>query len=62
MTQLYVAVITALLSGLVHASVLTPPVLPLTVRNPYMSAWLTDARREPWQKWPIFWTGQTVCC
>lgn len=52
------------LSGLfsinVFASTLTPPVLPLTVRNPYFSTWLADAREPPWKKWPIFWTGQSV--
>ncbi|KAI1319187.1 DUF1793-domain-containing protein [Xylariaceae sp. FL0255] len=42
------------------ASTLTPPVLPLIVRNPYLSIWLPHARKEPWSEWPIFWTGSTV--
>ncbi|KAI9055180.1 hypothetical protein LZ554_000144 [Drepanopeziza brunnea f. sp. 'monogermtubi'] len=44
----------------VQASTLTPPVLPLTVRNPYLSTWLGNARGNPWDRWPIFWTGQEV--
>ncbi|TPX15116.1 uncharacterized protein E0L32_004674 [Thyridium curvatum] len=47
-------------AALASASTLTPPVLPLIVRNPYLSTWLTGAREEPWEKWPIFWTGNTV--
>lgn len=43
-----------------NASTLTPPVLPLTVRNPYLSTWLGSARGPPWERWPIFWTGQEV--
>lgn len=43
----------------VDASTLTPPVLPLVVRNPYLSTWLPNARQEPWNQWPIFWTGKT---
>jgi hypothetical protein len=35
-------------------------VLPLIVRNPYLSLWLPEARKEPWNAWPIFWTGQSV--
>ena len=46
----------------VQASILTPPVVPLTVRNPYLSTWLGDARISPWNKWPMFWTGEEVCC
>lgn len=42
------------------ASTLTPPVLPLIVRNPYLSTWLGDAREEPWKSWPMFWTGEQV--
>ncbi|KAH6669111.1 hypothetical protein F5X68DRAFT_249259 [Plectosphaerella plurivora] len=42
------------------ASVLTPPVLPLFVRNPYLNTWLGDARDLPWKHWPIFWTGQEL--
>lgn len=50
----------ALLSNAASASMLTPPVLPLIVRNPYLSTWLGDAREAPWSKWPMFWTGQEV--
>lgn len=50
----------ALLSFPVGASKLTPPVVPLTVRNPYLSTWLGDARETPWNKWPMFWTGEEV--
>ncbi|KAF2502702.1 DUF1793-domain-containing protein [Lophium mytilinum] len=50
---------TALLAGVAKAA-LTPPVLPLIVRNPYLSTWLGNAREEPWKKWPIFWTGSEV--
>ena len=50
----------ALLANAVEASTLTPPVLPLIVRNPYLSTWLGDAREPPWSKWPMFWTGQEV--
>ncbi|KAL4946168.1 hypothetical protein BDV06DRAFT_183328 [Aspergillus oleicola] len=39
------------------ASSLTPPVLPLIVRNPYLSTWLGNAREAPWSEWPIFYTG-----
>lgn len=44
----------------VEASTLTPPVVPLIVRNPYLSTWLGHARDLPWEHWPIFWTGQEV--
>ncbi|OAA64564.1 glutaminase a [Niveomyces insectorum RCEF 264] len=47
-------------AAIVSASTLTPPVLPLLVRNPYLSIWLTGARENPWEKWPIFWTGHSV--
>lgn len=47
-------------SCIVSASTLHPGVLPLIVRNPYLSTWLQNAREEPWSKWPIFWTGQEV--
>ncbi|KAI5369539.1 hypothetical protein Slin15195_G004150 [Septoria linicola] len=57
-------VVTALVAGFLggwsEASTLTPPVLPLIVRNPYLSTWLADARDEPWSKWPMFWTGQSI--
>ncbi|KAL5116438.1 hypothetical protein ACEQ8H_005674 [Pleosporales sp. CAS-2024a] len=50
----------ALLAGAAGASTLQPPVLPLMVRNPYLSTWLQNAREEPWSKWPMFWTGAEV--
>lgn len=54
------AVACLLLAPLSHCSSLTPPVLPLIVRNPYLSAWLGNARDEPWAKWPMFWTGEEI--
>ena len=42
------------------ASKLTPPVVPLAIRNPYLSTWLGDVRETPWSKWPMFWTGEEV--
>ena len=48
------------LSQLADASRLTPPVLPLVVRNPYLSTWLPNARGNPWEQWPMFWTGEHV--
>jgi hypothetical protein len=47
-------------ASVVQASTLTPPVLPLLVRNPYLSTWLANAREAPWTRWPIFWTGQEI--
>ncbi|KAK2045286.1 DUF1793-domain-containing protein [Colletotrichum somersetense] len=44
----------------VAASSLTPPVLPLMVRNPYLSTWLGNARDAPWEHWPYFWTGSSL--
>ncbi len=55
-----VAAGSALLSLRAEASRLTPPVLPLVVRNPYLSTWLDDARGDPWNRWPMFWTGESV--
>ncbi|KAJ8126447.1 hypothetical protein O1611_g7191 [Lasiodiplodia mahajangana] len=52
--------ITALAATFAGASVLTPPVLPLIVRNPYLSIWLPQARDAPWKNWPMFWRGETV--
>ena len=49
-----------LLSSTVQASKLTPPVLPLVVRNPYLSTWLSHGREAPWTEWPMFWTGERV--
>ncbi|KAH7136087.1 glutaminase A [Dendryphion nanum] len=54
--RLVAAASSVLLAGLVDASTLEPPVLPLVVRNPYLSTWL-HAREEPWKKWPFFWEG-----
>ncbi|KAL9039446.1 MAG: hypothetical protein Q9214_004875, partial [Letrouitia sp. 1 TL-2023] len=50
----------ALLWVYTEASQLTPPVLPLIVRNPYLSTWLGDARLPPWHEWPTFWTGERI--
>lgn len=49
----------AAVAALASASTLTPPVLPLIVRNPYLSTWVRS-RDAPWEKWPIFWTGNSV--
>lgn len=53
-------IVAALLASVATASTLQPPVLPLIVRNPYLSTWLQNAREEPWSKWPMFWTGAEV--
>ncbi|KAF7590514.1 hypothetical protein BBP40_002702 [Aspergillus hancockii] len=59
--RLSFAVLTAAVQAAVStASTLTPPVLPLTVRNPYLSTWLGNARDAPWSKWPMFYTGEEV--
>ncbi|KAI5199785.1 putative glutaminase [Aureobasidium subglaciale] len=50
----------ALMVSSVAASTLTPPVLPLIVRNPYLSTWLGNARDKPWSKWPMFYTGEEM--
>ncbi|KAI0433386.1 hypothetical protein F5Y09DRAFT_84951 [Xylaria sp. FL1042] len=52
--------IAALAAIFADASTLTPPVLPLIVRNPYLSIWLPHARDVPWDNWPMFWRGETV--
>jgi hypothetical protein len=52
--------VAALAATFADASVLTPPVLPLIVRNPYLSIWLPRARDAPWENWPMFWRGETV--
>lgn len=54
------ALLAAVLPALVESSRLTPPVLPLIVRNPYLSTWLQNARDNPWERWPMFWTGQEI--
>lgn len=60
--QLSLAVLAAAVTqaAVTTASSLTPPVLPLIVRNPYLSTWLGDAREAPWSKWPMFYTGEEV--
>ncbi|KAJ5887829.1 hypothetical protein N7495_007870 [Penicillium taxi] len=59
--QLSFAVLAAVSqAAIITASSLTPPVLPLIVRTPYLSTWLGNARDEPWLKWPMFYTGQEV--
>jgi hypothetical protein len=50
----------AAVAAVAEASSLTPPVIPLIVRNPYLSTWLGNARGLPWDRWPMFWTGQEV--
>jgi hypothetical protein len=57
--------LTLLAASLLHctisaASNLNPSVLPLIVRNPYLSTWLGNARDVPWSKWPIFYTGEEI--
>ncbi|KAJ5760913.1 hypothetical protein N7520_008069 [Penicillium odoratum] len=58
--QLSLAVLVVCQAAVTTASSLTPPVLPLIVRNPYLSTWLGNAREAPWAKWPMFYTGQEV--
>ncbi|PYH76715.1 putative glutaminase [Aspergillus uvarum CBS 121591] len=58
--RLSLVLIAALQATVSIASSLTPPVLPLIVRNPYLSTWLGNARDEPWSKWPIFYTGEEL--
>ncbi|KAI0798878.1 hypothetical protein GGR55DRAFT_533126 [Xylaria sp. FL0064] len=52
--------VAALAALFADASTLNPPVLPLIVRNPYLSIWLPHARDAPWNNWPMFWRGETV--
>ena len=56
------AVASVLTASLAGASILTPPTLPLIVRNPYLNTHFLNARDEPWTKWPTFWTGEEVRC
>lgn len=58
--QLLLSLLVAALLQVTTASVLTPPVLPLIVRNPYLSTWLGNARDVPWSKWPMFYTGEEI--
>jgi hypothetical protein len=55
-----IAAVAASLLTASYASTLTPPVLPLIVRNPYLSTWLGNARDDPWSKWPMFYTGEEM--
>ncbi|KAH6641602.1 hypothetical protein F5144DRAFT_482745 [Chaetomium tenue] len=48
------------LAATASASTLAPNVLPLIVRNPYLSTWLSNARDAPWENWPMFYTGAHV--
>ena len=54
------AIAASLLTSTTNASTLNPPVLPLIVRNPYLSTWLANARDVPWSNWPMFYTGQEI--
>lgn len=58
--RFFIVTVAALLASAASASTLQPPVLPLIVRNPYLSTWLQNAREEPWSEWPMFWTGADV--
>ncbi|KAK1093885.1 hypothetical protein LTR48_001443 [Friedmanniomyces endolithicus] len=58
-TTAFTAVAASLLT-FASASTLTSPVLPLIVRNPYLSTWLANAREEPWTAWPMLYTLQSV--
>lgn len=60
--KLSLALVAAAVSqaAMTTASSLTPPVLPLIVRNPYLSTWLGDAREAPWSRWPMFYTGEEI--
>ena len=61
MRLLLAALATAVLQATAAAaSSLTPPVIPLIVRNPYLSTWLGNARDVPWSKWPMFYTGEEI--
>ena len=40
---------------------LRPPAIPLAVRSPYLSAWISTHNKETLNgQWPIFWTGAEV--
>src|SRR5580700_8135982 len=54
-------ILVAFVVALTECSRLTPPVLPLLVRNPYLSIWLPNVRQnQPWAHWPMFWTGESI--
>ncbi|KAI9751330.1 MAG: hypothetical protein M4579_006113 [Chaenotheca gracillima] len=59
-SSILAAATSVVLAAFAGASVLTPPVLPLIVRNPYLTFWLADARSPPWERWPMFYEGQTI--
>ena len=60
--KLSLALVAAAVSqaAMTTASSLTPPVLPLIIRNPYLSTWLGDDREAPWSRWPMFYTGEEI--
>jgi hypothetical protein len=40
---------------------LRPPAIPLTVRSPYLSTWMSTHNKQTLNgQWPIFWTGAEV--
>jgi hypothetical protein len=40
---------------------LRPPAIPLAVRSPYLSTWISTRNKETLNgQWPIFWTGAEV--
>src|SRR6202035_568477 len=40
---------------------LRPPAIPLAVRSPYLSTWISTHNKETLDgQWPIFWTGAEV--
>jgi len=44
-----------------HFSPLRPPAVPLAVRSPYLSTWVSTHNQETLNgQWPIFWTGAEV--
>jgi len=54
-------ILVAFVAAFIECSRLTPPVLPLLVRNPYLSIWLPNVRQnQPWAHWPMFWTGESI--
>lgn len=59
MMMLLKTTLVLLLATCTTASTVQPPVVPLIVRNPYLSTWIR-AREAPWTQWPIFWTGQQI--
>jgi hypothetical protein len=39
---------------------LRPPAIPLAVRSPYLSTWMSTRKETLNGQWPIFWTGAEV--